>query len=158
MRVIQSLIVHDVLVRRKASLDQIRKGLQTSGVLGILRQNYHLAENLFLSSTTNEVSAKNFLECIIFDTSNSQHRCVFSDAIKEMSEEELSKLYIFITGSTDYVADLSISLTFKDAPSVFVSTCTYELIIPISATSSVSFLKNTLIAASQSGDKSFNTM
>jgi len=148
-----------VLVKRKASLDQIRKGLTTLGVLDILSQNIEIASKLFLRTTTNEVSARNFIDRVVFPPDvNHHYRQLFASVINTLSTEDLTHLVIFITGSTDVDEDLLISVEFKDAQSVFVSTCTFEMIIPIEATRSESLLKSTLIAASQNGKRSFNTM
>ncbi len=47
INIIQTLALHDVLLRCKAELDQFAEGLQSCGVLDAIRQNPDLARNYF---------------------------------------------------------------------------------------------------------------
>lgn len=47
--VLQSLMLHDILVKRKSILDQLRKGLSTLGVLAEIEYNPSLFEQFFVN-------------------------------------------------------------------------------------------------------------
>lgn len=46
--VLQSLLLHDILVKRKSILDQFRKGLSTLGILAEMEHNPGLFEESFV--------------------------------------------------------------------------------------------------------------
>ena len=46
--VLQSLMIHDILVKRKSVLDQFRKGLSTLGFLAEMERNPSLFEEFFV--------------------------------------------------------------------------------------------------------------
>ena len=57
VKIIQTLGLHDVLLRSKAEIDQFAEGLQSCGVLDAIRQNPDLARNYFCINGMEKLTA-----------------------------------------------------------------------------------------------------
>ena len=68
MRVIQSLIIHDVIGRPKIVLDQLREGLQTLGFGTEMKQHPDLFQELFVCDDK-KLSGNNVIEILDFPLS-----------------------------------------------------------------------------------------
>ena len=102
--VLQSLVLHDILVKRKCILDQLRKGLFTLGVLiEIEYNNPSLFEEFFVYQGGNDF----VLNCLQFQDSWKQN--VVDDRIyqmlhtfvKNLSVDELKNFLKFFTGISE---------------------------------------------------------
>ena len=65
--VLQSLMVHDILVKRKSILDQFRKGLCTLGLLKEMEKNPHLFEECFIHK--GKMTQESVANCLHFEDS-----------------------------------------------------------------------------------------
>ena len=62
----QTLIVHDVLVKRKEPLDQFRKGLETLGILDLIKSQPHLMGSYFQNTLWVALTSQQVIECLHF--------------------------------------------------------------------------------------------
>ena len=60
----QTLIVHDVLVKRKEPLDQFCKGLETLGILGLVRTQQDLMKKYFISNLEVALTSQEVIGCL----------------------------------------------------------------------------------------------
>ena len=62
----QTLIAHDVLVKRKEPLDQFRKGLETLGILDLIKSQPHLMGSYFQNTLGVALTCQQVIECLHF--------------------------------------------------------------------------------------------
>lgn len=62
----QTLIVHDVQKKRQEPLDQFRKGLETLGILGLIKSHPDLMGAYFLNTWQAALTSQEVLECLEF--------------------------------------------------------------------------------------------
>ena len=86
-------MLHDILVKRKSILDQLRKGLSTLGVLAETEYNPSLFEEFFLDQRG--LSTDFVLNCLHFQDSCRQN--VIDDRVYQM------QLRIFLSLSLEYL-------------------------------------------------------
>lgn len=130
--VLQSLVLHDILVKRKSIPDQLRKGLSTLGILIESEYNTSLFEEFFVYQGGNDF----VLNCLQFQDSCKQ--IVVDDRIyqmlhtfvKNLSVDELKNFLKFFTGISEVSMSTlphCISVSCYSGDSIFASTCLLEL-------------------------------
>lgn len=137
--VLQSLMLHDILVKRKSILDQFRKGLNTLGLLAEIEKNPSLFEECFVhqGGLSNDFVAS----CLHFhdpdpcdqDASDDRVYQMLQTFVRNLSVDDLDNFLKFITGtSTISMATLPhrISVSCHNGDSIFASTCSLELKLP----------------------------
>ena len=135
--VLQSLMLHDVLVKRKSILDQLRKGLSTLGVLAEIEYNPSLFEEFFVHQ--GGLSNDFVLNCLHFQDSCKQN--VIEDRVyqmlqtfvKNLSVDELKNFLKLVTGTSEVSMSTlphRISVSCYSGDSIFASTCLLELKLP----------------------------
>ena len=130
----QNLIIHDVLVKRMMSLDHLRDGLKTNDVLDVMQRFPLICKPLLVFSIAlDKLTTEKFLEKVSWDKVNEVERNVFSKVVETLTEEELSNLLMFVTGSRDLSVLRSDKIGLKTRngiSGIFASTCTFELMLP----------------------------
>ena len=135
--VLQSLMLHDILVKRKSILDQLRKGLSTLGVLAEIEYNPSLFEQFFVNQ--GGLSTDFVLNCLHFQ--DSCQRNVIDDGVyqmlqtfvKSLSVVEVKNFLKFVTGTSEVSMSTlphHISVSCYSGDSIFASTCLLELKLP----------------------------
>jgi len=153
------MIIFDVLIKRKPSLDQLRKGLETLGMLDAMKANPESMKKYFVSS--GQLNVVELLRIIKYaDGTESKHAEVFTKVLKSFNTQEITKFLTFVTGMNNgnMLLQQTIWVQFIEASSIFVATCTYELNVPLELTTNEDLLKAALIAVMDNTWKeSFNT-
>lgn len=135
--VLQSLMLHDILVKRKSILDQFRKGLSTLDVLAEIEHNPSLFEEFFVHQ--GGLSNDFVLNCLHFQDSCKQN--VIDDRVyqmlqtfvKNLSVDELRNFLKFVTGTSEISMSTlphRISVSCYSGDSIFASTCLLESQLP----------------------------
>ena len=133
----QSLMLHDILVKRKSIIDQLRKSLSTLGVLAEIEDNPSLFEEFFVHQ--GGLSNDFVLNCLHFQDSCKQN--VIEDRVyqmlqtfvKNLSVDELKNFLKLVTGTSEVSMSTlphRISVSCYSGDSIFASTCLLELKLP----------------------------
>lgn len=137
-------MVHDILVKRKAILDQFRKGLSTLGLLKEMEKSPQLFEECFIQK--GKVTVETVANCFHFDGSeDGDSERVFQmlqSFVRNASVQDLQNLLKFITGShTSSSATLPhrVSVSCHESDSFFASCCLLQLKLPKYFTSYAEF-------------------
>lgn len=133
--VLQSLMVHDILVKRKSILDQFRKGLSTLGLLMEMEKNPQLFEECFIHK--GKVTQESVANCLHFDdcedVDSERVFQMLQSFVRNASVQDLEDLLKFITGShtsTSATLPHSVSVSCHDSDSFFASCCLLQLKLP----------------------------
>ena len=131
----QSLMLHNILVRKKSILDQFRQGLSILGLLDEIERSPQLFEDCFVHK--DEVSKESVAGCLYFADSEDEHaERVFQmlhTFIRNSSPSDLDDFLRFVTGSrSSATCILPRRITVSCAPtnSIFASTCLLDLKLP----------------------------
>ena len=131
LAVVQSLVMHELLLKHKGVLDQFRKGLAILGLLGEIERAPSKFEHLF-AHQENAISA-DFVKSLL-RLPNSTNTGVVNviqmllGFIDNAQEEVLCMLLGFITGCKSTTAALRPGcVNVEDMPNIFASTCMMEL-------------------------------
>ena len=131
---IQTLIVHDAIGKRKIVLDQLREGLQTLGFGDRLSVLPDLFKELFVAGV--EITADKVKECLTFPAELSDEESTIKVCLEEhimkATCESLKDLLIFATGAP-CLPDFGlgrITVEFSDDSSIFSSTCLKKITFP----------------------------
>lgn len=127
----QYIILHDVIGKRVAALEQIRKGLQMLGFLDVLMKNPAFFESFFVY-TEADLSANLLLEKLKFDVFQDKAPKVkgfLIQYIQEACQDDLERLLVFVTGCKSLPSQ-KIDVKIYDETGFFVSTCMLQLKIP----------------------------
>ena len=144
--VLQSLMLFDILVKRKSILDQFRKGLLTLGLLPEIEHNPSLFEECFVYQ--GGLSNDFVTSCLYFqgtgdqDAGTEQVFEMLRSFVRNASVADLKNFLKFVTGMpTVSMATLPhrISVSCHDSNSIFASTCSLELKLPKSFNSYAAF-------------------
>ena len=134
--------------------------MNTNNVLKISETYPQLCKPLLTySEILDKVTAEKFIEFVKWeDNSEQQERSMFSEAIQSLTEDELSDLILFMSGSRDFsiFGESRISVKFRNVSGVFASTCSLGVVLPKSSTRSLQVLQGVLKAAISGDD--FNTV
>ena len=102
MRVIQNVIIHDVIGRPKIVLDQLREGLGTLGFGAKMKQCPDLFQELFVYKD-NKLSDGDVIGILKFPTAMSMDKSTTKgyliEFVKNAPQETLIKFLLFTTGS-----------------------------------------------------------
>ena len=159
-KIIQSMMIFDILAKRKASLDQIRAGLEILGVLGAISNNPDSMSRYFLFQEV-DVKPENLLEKISYeDGTPEEKKNMFEDVVKSFDGKMIEKFVVFVSGVNNMFKlfrDDKIKVKFSNTSSIFASTCDFLLVVPSSIDDSV-LLKAALASVIDSKwRQSFNT-
>ena len=137
--VLQSLMIHDILVKRKSILDQFRKGLSTLGFLAEIEHNLlpSLFEEFFVHqgvlSNDFVISCLHFQESRDLETSGDRVYQMLQTFLRNLSLDGLKNFLKFVTGTSEVsMSNLPhrISVSCHSGDSIFASTCLLELKLP----------------------------
>jgi hypothetical protein len=136
LQIVQSLLMHGIFLKRKAALDQMRKGLSILSVLEEMEKSPEKFQPLFVYQDkdidANFVislfrlpdesvsSVKNFVEMLLA-------------FIRKANKEMLCQFLCFVTGCTSTAALTPgcVDVSVEDIPEIFISTCVLELRLPL---------------------------
>jgi len=159
--ILQSLIVYDVLIKRRTSYDQLRQGLEMVGVLQTIKDHKELCKPLLTFTTKfDDMSPENMLRNISCSSVNLAHGPILSNVIHRMNNNELKGLLKYSTGSDNLnvLKDQNLFVNVKaEYTGVFSSTCLLELTVAESLFEDEDMLLNALKAVIVPGHQSFNT-
>uniref|UniRef100_A0A7M5UXV6 Uncharacterized protein n=1 Tax=Clytia hemisphaerica TaxID=252671 RepID=A0A7M5UXV6_9CNID len=133
--ILQSLIIYDVLIKRKISLDHLRSGLKTNGVLDLFIQFPSIAKRIMMyDEELDAVTPASFIESIDFShrSVNLEDTVIFKEVIRQLDAEQLKELLRFVSGASDLTAvrGRKISLEICQSLGVFSSSCSFKFTIP----------------------------
>lgn len=135
MRVIQSIIVHDVIGRPKIVLDQLRDGLNTLGFGARMSEFPHLFQTLFVPAEK-ELSSADVINVLEFPASLSEEETATKhyllEFLEKTKETTLKAFLHFITGAP-CLPDFGLGkmgVKFEDGPAIFASACMQTLTLP----------------------------
>ena len=161
MRVIQGIIIHDVIGRPKIVLDQLREGLASLGFSAKMKDHPDIFMELFVSSSENKLSATKLISVLQFPTDMSDDeknvQRYLNHFLQNAEIEMLENFVHFVTGSNRLpkFGLGRIKVKFENVPSVFASTCLLTLTLPSCFENEESFSASfTAVLASRG--KSFN--
>eukprot|EP00794_Sanderia_malayensis_P004248 gene4248-4813_t len=127
----QSLIYHDVIGKRVAALEQMRKGLKMLGVLQVVQSNPQIFEPLFVFREK-QITADTLQEKLSFPNLNTDYQDAYNHFIrylKNASSKELEMFVQFCTGSK-MLPMQRIKVLFGGNSGFFSSTCLLQITIP----------------------------
>ena len=103
--VLQSLIIYDILVKRKSILDQFRKGLSTLGFLAEMEHNPSLFEEFFVHqgvlSNDFVISYLHFQESRDLETSGDRVYQMLQTFLRNLSLDGWKNFLKFVTGTSE---------------------------------------------------------
>ena len=103
LNVLQSLMLHDILVKRKSILDQFRKGLSTLGFLAEMEHNPSLFEECFVHqgvlSNDFVISCLHFEESRDLETSGDRVYQMLQTFLRNLCLDALKNFLKFVTGT-----------------------------------------------------------
>ena len=103
--VLQSLMIHDILVKRKSILDQFRKGLSTLGFLAEMEHNPSLFEEFFVHqgvlSNDFVISCLHFQESRDLETIGDRVYQMLQTFLRNLSLDGLKNFLKFVTGTSE---------------------------------------------------------
>ena len=140
MSIVQAVLAHVVLTKRKVVLDQFREGSKLLGVLDQTTAYPKLYEKLFVA--VNEYDAADVLDKIFFVNPDGNNYLVtyFERYIRGKGSEDLRKFIIFCCGGYALpTKPMKFGFYFRE--SFFVSTCSFKLDCPNAFTSFEEFAK-----------------
>ncbi|XP_066919573.1 uncharacterized protein [Clytia hemisphaerica] len=158
--VLQSLIVYDVLIKRRTSYEHIRKGLEIVGVLKTLQLYKDLCKPLLTyDARYDDVNPESMLRNITCSSQNLSHGPLLSKVIRRMSNKELKQLLKYATASDNLnvLKDQNLYVrVVPDAAGFFSSTCSMELTVPEALFENEEMLLNAFKSVIIPGEQSFN--
>ena len=103
--VLQSLMIHDILVKRKSILDQFRKGLSTLGFLAETEHNPSLFEEFFVHqgvlSNDFVISCLHFQESRDLETIGDRVYQMLQTFLRNLSLDGRKNFLKFVTGTSE---------------------------------------------------------
>lgn len=158
---VESLMLHTVLSKKKVVLDQLRKGLQILNVLDEIMKRPRLFENLLSNPNVCDVTPERVISSLNFSTTES---CAIRDHIlqyiNECSKQDLQHLLRFITGSCllpQGPCRIDVLFSDDDEGCIFASTCLLQLHVPRHFQSYEEF-KVAMKAVSDPSGQAFNSI
>ena len=98
MRVIQGMIIHDVISRPKIVLDQLGEGLAVLGFRAKMRDYPEMFEELFVPSNESRLSATQLVDVLQFPTEMSEDDRTVENYLKQFlhkAEVEMLENFVF---------------------------------------------------------------
>ena len=103
--VLQSLMIHDILVKRRSVLDQFRKGLSTLGFLAEMEHNPSLFEEFFVHqgvlSNDFVISCLHFQESRDLETIGDRVYQMLQTFLRNLSLDGLKNFLKFVTRTSE---------------------------------------------------------
>ena len=134
-KIIQSVVMYEVISKRKMALDQLRKGLNTLGVLDETSKHPHLFESVFTFKPV-ELTPAIVKECLKYPDESSDQaqetKMMMNRFFDQSSSARLMQLMQYCTGSKmmPSVQNFAINVHFHSEDYISSSTCTFTLLIP----------------------------
>ena len=134
-KIIQSVVMYEVISKRKMALDQLRKGLNTLGVLDEMSKHPHLFESVFTFKPV-ELTPAIVKECLKYPDELSDQaqetKMMMNRFVDQSSSARLMQLMQYCTGSKmmPSVQNFAINVHFHSEDYISSSTCTFTLLIP----------------------------
>lgn len=134
-KIIQSIVMYEVISKRKMALDQLRKGLITLGVLDEMSKHPHLFESVFTFKPV-ELTPAIVRECLKYPDELSDQaqeiKMMMNRFVDQSSSARLMQLMQYCTGSKmmPSVQNFAINVNFHCEDYISSSTCTFTLLIP----------------------------
>ena len=134
---VQSLVIHESLIKHKGVLDQFRKGLAILDLLEEIEKAPSKFEHLFVhqKGEINSDFVKSLLRFpLSTDPSVINVTHMLLNFISSANEDVLCKLLGLVTGCRSNTAALlrgCVNVSVEDTPNIFASTCTMELKLPL---------------------------
>ena len=128
--ILQNLIVHDILGKRKLWYDQIRKGLKNLGVLDQLeKENPDLLSELFL--TKEKLTSEEVMKVMKYDNSVSEKNKDFLNRfLQRCSECKLQQFLLFVTASKQLPLVSKITVKADNSNAIFGRACVFTIVLP----------------------------
>ncbi len=139
-KVIQGIIMYEVIAKRKVALDQLRDGLKILGILDEMQRFPQLFECAFIYKNV-ELTSEIVNDCLRYaDALSEQEQNVKSMVtrfIEESSSIRLTEFLQYCTGSKSIplVIGFQIKVKFHGEGYFHSSTCTFTLTLPHDVTS-----------------------
>ena len=127
-KIIQSVVMYKVTSKRKMALDQLRKGLNTLGVLNEMSKHPHLFESVFTFTPVTPAIVK---ECLKYPDELSDQaqetKMMMNRFVDQSSSARLMQLMQYCTGSKmmPSVQNFAINVHFHSDDYISSSTCTF---------------------------------
>ena len=130
----QTLILHNTIIKHKAAMDQLRKGLSTLGLLHEIEKDPTKFEKLFVheEESISSLYVKGLLKIEEASRDKVQLQMLYK-FIENADQKELATLLAFLTGSSSSIGSFSngcIKVSVESIQGFFASTCMLELSIP----------------------------
>ena len=160
MRVIQSIIIHDVIGRPKIVLDQLRDGLATLGFGTKMKKFPDLFQQLFVPGEA-ELKGAHLITVLNFPPSLSEEETTTKGYLLEFLQKAEAKMLqeflVFTTGAPclPNFGYGKIDLKFGSDPLIFASTCLQSLTLPKNFPDKTTFLSSIKASMNTTG-RSFN--
>lgn len=135
MRIIQVILIHDVISRPKIVLDQITEGLSVLGFHDKMKEFPEMFEQLFIP-IEHKLSPCSVLDVLEFPGDMSEGEATIESYLKQFlstaKPQMLEKFLLFATGSTclPNFGFGKIQVKFDITPSIFASTCLLSVTFP----------------------------
>lgn len=145
MSVIQSIIIHDVIGRRKMVLDHLRDGFKALGFGQKMEKYPDVFEPLFVP-TAKKLNGTDVLSAIYFPLSLSEEQATTKKWVEEYLQDakvdKLNNFLVFTTGAPclPKFGLGRIRIEFDNVASIFASTCLLKLTLPNSFTDKTTFM------------------
>ena len=161
-KLIQSVVMYEVISKRKMALDQLRKGLNTLSVLDEMSKHPHLFESVFNFKPV-ELTPAIVKECLKYPDELSDQaqetKMMMNRFVDQSSSARLMQLIQYSTGSKmmPSVQNFAINVHFHGENYISSSTCTFTLLIPNNF-HSYSLFELSLNSAFSSSGRSFTSV
>lgn len=127
------MMVYDIFVRRKESLDQIRRGLKILGILDIITNNSESMTRYFVPSKQ-QLVPKDVIDRLLFEEdTSSDERSLITGAIESFDHAMLQKLLFYVSGTKlmlQLYPSKKINIKFKSTDAIVGGTCDFGLTLP----------------------------
>jgi len=134
-KIIQSVVMYEVISKRKMALDQLRKGLTTLGVLDEMSKHPYLFENVFTFRPV-ELTPTTVKDCLKYPDELSEQaqdtKMMMIRFVDQSSSARLMQSMQYCTGSKTMPSDqnFEINVNFHSESYISSSTCTFTLLLP----------------------------
>lgn len=151
------MVVHDVLIKRKVSLDHIRQGLEILNVLEAIKDHPHAMRCSFTENGSFDV--EDVIKHIELKSADEEQTSAFLDVLRSFDNALLKKFCCFVTGAESFAIGQRLSVRFANTSSIASSTCALDLILPLTLSRDTALLRPALVAVIDSTyRRNFNTM
>lgn len=161
-KVIQSVLMYEVISKRKVALDQLQSGLKILGILDEMQRYPQLFQSVFTfknQELTSEIVNHCFKYPEVLSEQEQNVKSMITRFIDQSPSERLMQFMQYCTGSKSIpsVRSFQIKVEFHSEGYIHCSTCTFSLMIPNCFTS-YGLFEVALNSAICSLGKSFTTV